>query len=45
MTIRLFEPTTVEYNIFQHEMNRRMLQSYNYTPSPGDEVCTTVFLH
>lgn len=38
MTIRLFEPTTDEYINFQKEMNRRMLESYNFTPEAGDEV-------
>ena len=38
MTIRLFEPTTDEYINFQKEMNRRMLESYNFTPTAGDEV-------
>ncbi|XP_033625244.1 atrial natriuretic peptide receptor 1-like [Asterias rubens] len=37
MTIRLFEPTTDEYINFQKEMNRRMLESYNFTPTAGDE--------
>ncbi len=38
MKFGLYRPTTPEYETFQHEVERRQNEEYNWTRPPGDDV-------